>query len=452
MLKQQYVQGLSSSKINWRTALENVKRYNKSVLAHKELGIFVGEDKKELLRKIEYTRNMLTSYKKDAMNYMYKLSLYNMLTGGDDIETTLNMSGEKIELDMDDDFSEATTILESGQYTDHYDSECEFNERIDHNFNGTYPITIERVADYEDFIRVLIDDMIVIGTPIEFSISFEEWKTGYKIEGKRQTKLNKYLNKQGFSKYTLDYYSQQSKTEKELFLTVSDKVQHITGMSYYSDDEWSSCQNPENNYHESVRLIASLYDDKLLVAFTHDNLEDLEEMREDGEENGKMLSRTVCRLITIEGKQFLIGTKKYGSHDSRTELEKALRQVNGFGIFSHEQMANGSIWHTERTNGQYRIDGEEEVYVNQEFEDYVTCDCPVCSGSGKYTVYTSNDNEVEVDCPGCNGSGEVETHVSVYIDEYVTVDGGEDIEPYDEGYNHNGHEIDIRVDYSVLGI
>lgn len=452
MLKKQYVQGLSASKINWRTALENVKRHNLSVRAHKELGIYVGDDKKELLRRIEYNRYAIVRHRAEAMNYMTKLALYNMLTGGDDIETTLNMVGERIELDVEQDFSEADTILESGDVTSRFSSECEFNERIDHDFNGTYPVTIERVADYEDFIRVLIDDMIVIGTPIEFSISFEEWKTGYKIEGKRQTKLNKYLNKQGFSKYTLDYYSQQSKTEKELFLTVSDKVQHITGMSYYSTEHWNSCQNPENEYDECTRLIASLYDDKLLVAFTHDSLEDLEEMREDGEDDGKMLARTVCRLVTIEGKQFLLGTKKYGSHDSKTELEKALRQVNGFGIFSHEQMASGSVWHTERTNGQYSIDEEEEVYINQDFEEYVTCECPVCSGSGKYTVYTNHDREIEIECPGCSGSGEIETTAYIHIDEYVTVDGGEDIEPYDEGYNHNGHEIDIRVDYLVLGI
>src|SRR5690606_8681208 len=180
--------------------------------------------------------------------------------------------------------------------------------------------------------------------------------------------------------------SLQSKTEKEQLFVISDLVQHIAGMSYYSDLEWdgmngSSCQNPENDYFECNKLGASLHDNKLFIGFTIDNLEDLKDMER------KMTSRVVMRYLKLEGTPVLVATNYYGNNESKSILHSCLEQLEEHGIFSNE-VTNGSYCHKERTNGTYYLTQYDAVYINETIEEYVTCECPMCEGSGEYEVYS----------------------------------------------------------------
>ncbi|MCY8015563.1 zinc finger-like domain-containing protein [Bacillus haynesii] len=441
---------LKNEKRRFEYCLIEKRDISKRIRQHRELGVFVGKGRDILLNGYNYHLRGACRHRKTALKLYNKLKFCKALTGGGHLTAHPTPTIKRIPLTIENDFGEADRILESGVVTSNYLSENYFNERIENDFTGTYPITIERITDYDKFIRVLLDDTITLNKNIDFSINFEEWKSGYKQDGTRQIKLNKYLKKQGFSQYTLDYYSQQIKTEKRLFLTVSDRVQHITGMSFYSNEEWdgiggTSCQDPRQEYEECKRLLPSLHDNKLLVAFLHDSLDDLEQM------NGKMLARTVCRIVNVNGKQFLIGSNRYGNNETKDELEKALRQVNSFNVFSLEQMEGGEM-HFEDTNGSFYLDYHEEVHVCESFEDNVLCDCPACGGTGEYTITTRNDRDVEITCPACEGDGQIEQYVYVDIDEYIDIEDEEEMKPYNEGYYHYGNRIAIPLNYSVLGI
>lgn len=456
MLKNDLQVGLKNSKVSLLTAIEGRRRVVKQIREHKKLGIFDGNDRKRLLSHYRYYSDDVQRFRKYAMEYYRKLSAYNVLVGNEERNETTekNIIPAKIPLEIENDFLESDYILESGEVTENYNnSRYYYKERVANNFVGTYPITVERLDDYEKFINTLLNDILISGNIIDFSISFDEWKNGYKMDGKRQIKLNKYLNKKGFSQYVLDFYSQQIRTEKTLYLTISDKVHHITGMSYYSTMKWtgmngSSCQDPRHEYYEAVKLLASLHDNKLLIAFLHESLDDLKDMKK------KMLARSMCRIIHVDGKQFLISTKHYGSMETIDELEKALRQLNCYGIFTLDQMYLTNNWrtHEERANGACELLHTEYIYVNEQFDDYVTCECPLCGGSGDYTAYTSNDREVEIDCPACGGSGEIETYVSIDVDEEIETEHEEEITPYNERYAHFGHTISIDINKDILGL
>lgn len=446
--------GLANSRYYYKNAMEGRKLTLNRLNEYKQLGILSDDEKKSFSRRLSIANNDIMSYRKNALQYARKIKLYNILTGGKHAETFKSEHvPAKMPLLVENDFSLSDEILESGEYTEQYaNSEYYYNERVENEFLGTYNVIVERIEEYNNFITVLTDDILTSGKMIDFSVTYEEWKTGYKVEGKRQTKLNKYLNKKGFSKYVLDYYSQQVKTEKTLYLTISDKVHHITGMSYFSTMEWtgisgSSCQDPRNDYEESIRLLPSLHDNKLLIAFLHEELEDIEELEE------KMLARSMCRIINVNGKQFLISSKHYGTMETIDEIEKSLCQLNSYNIFTHKQMKGiNEEYHREQTNGTFYLTMDDEIYIREEHEDYVNCSCPACGGSGNYTVYTRNDREIEINCPACGGSGEIETYVSVSIDEYVDVNDEEEHTPYNEQYRHYGSSIEIIINKKVMGI
>lgn len=442
---------LNNAKYGYKSSIRCKKNTLKLIKDHKELGIFTGDVRKTLLSRLETDNRNLRYFFELAVNYARKKSFINTLLTDENIETDIDFTVEKLPLEIDNDYDESDRILESGDVTrDYANSRYYYNDRIDNNFIGTYPVKIQRIDDYKQFIDVLIDDAFINNLTIDFTITFKEWKTGYKIENSRQNKLNKYLRKKGFSQYVLDYYSQQIKVENTLYITISDRVQHIAGMSYYSTGEWtgmngSSCQDPRNEYEECVRLLPSLHDDKLLIAFLHESLDDLEDMEE------KMIARSMARIVHIDEKQFLITTKNYGSMESIDILEKGLRQLNRYNIFTVWQMDSYSR-HSEDTNGRFYLNIEDEIYVCDTYEDYVICECPACGGSGDFTVTTNYGNDVDVECPACGGSGETETYVSVYIDETVYVDVEEELTPYNEGYDHYGDSISIRIDRNVLGL
>lgn len=446
MLLKELQNKLQNEKYNYRLVL-----YNRRDWAHMKKRVHDDTYKLNVIReRLNTLDNDIYIYRTRALDTLNRIRLVKRLTAGTGTGSTVK-DIERLPLTVENDFSQANEILESGEVTSGYDGQEYYSERVKNSFVGTYPVFIERLEDYEKFISTLLDDAILNNVNVDFSVTFDDWKSGYIQDGKRKVKIGKYLKKKGFSQYVLDFYSQQIKTEKTLYITISDRVQHIAGMSYYSTGEWdgmggSSCQDPRNGYHECIRLLGALHDNKLLVAFLHEKSEDLEDMDE------KMLARTVARIIHVDGKQYLITTRLYGNNETRDMLENGLRQLNKFGIFTSQQMKNGDYKHREETNGYVYITEWDEINVYATIDEYVDVDCPMCGGTGDYVVYDRYENEHEITCPACGGSGTVETNVYIDIDEYIDVETKHEITPYDEEYKHHGNYMTININKKVLCI
>jgi hypothetical protein len=401
-----------------------------------------------------------------------------------ELEKTLENGVQVFSLELENDFYEAQKILDLSHVTDVIDADSAYNDRVSNDFVGVYKVKVERKGDFQRIegmiarqkrqhksdikgdkeqviIRQYHNDELSLEEARKqlreveeeantcscklcaFSLSYEEWKTGKMENG---AKVGKSMRKAGIEQETIDLYSLQSKTEKEQLFVVSDLVQHITGMSYYSTGNWdgmngSSCQNPENDYYECNRLGASLHDNKLFVGFTIDSIEDLEDMDE------KMTARAVMRYLEIEGTPVLVATQYYGNNETKQMLHGVLEQLEEVNIFSNTVVNNGDTRHSESTNGRYYLTVCDTVYIDTEVEDEVTCTCPMCSGSGEYEVYSDRlERHMDVTCPLCRGEGDYTTYVSAYVEEEVEVEEEIDLTPYDENYSHYGHKIEIWLD------
>lgn len=282
----------------------------------------------------------------------------------------------------------------------------------------------------------------------KFSITMEEWKTGKMSNG---AKVGKSMRKAGVSQRIIDFYSLQTKEEKEVYLTISDLPQHIVGMSYYCEmGEWdgmggSSCQDTRHDdEHYPIQLGGSLHDKKLFIGMMHDKLEDLEDMEE------KLVARTMFRYVTVDGKPTLIATTLYGNNDTKDLLKNALNSLEEQDIYySTAWDGNWRVKEDVRedgTGGSFEMVVSEDVYIYETIEEDVTVDCPLCNGNGEYEVYSDRiERHVEVDCPACGGSGSVETMVSIDVDTYVTVEDTAPIKPYAEKYSHCGHYVEMNI-------
>jgi hypothetical protein len=437
-----------------KARMQNIKFYRERL---KIEGYYGEIDRKDVKKHLENIRKEVAEFREKALKEFKKINVLTKLLEKSHVIVKAEKEVIKHDLEIDNNFTLADEILEYSEYTEMYSSRSYYNERIKNNFIGTYEIAIERVEDYEKFIQTLATDALNKNINIDFSISFDEWKKGYIEDGKRQIKIGKFLKKKGFSSYVLDFYSQQIKTEKTLYLTISDRVQHITGMSFYSNYKWdgmgnSSCQDTRHNHEENIKLLGSLHDNKLLIAFLHESLDDIEKMEYD-HDCKIMLARVMCRIIHVNGKQFLISTNKYGNNETKDLLEKALRQLNQFNIYTTAQMREGTNydWHKEDANGYAEIQKEDTAIIRIEDDYLISCECPVCNGSGVYEVETEYCGiYIDVDCPACGGSGTYETYVWIDIDEYKDVDVYEEVYPYNECYEHCGNYISIKINTDLI--
>lgn len=345
---------------------------------------------------------------------------------------------------LENDFEEAQRILDLGEYTKSFDAEYLYNHRIESSrFNKVFKVAIERKEDYKRFANLLISE----SSDNSFKVTYNEWMEGRLASGQR---LGKALRKAGFSQRLLDFYSQQVKTEKIVYLTITDKVQYIAGMSYYSPGDWDgmggkSCQCPEIGGSYAKHLAGALHDDKLFVGFIVENLEDLENME------GKMVARVIFRLLEDfeDGESVLIATRYYGNNETKNLLHKALKQVETIApIYSSEAL--GYTGYNEDANGYAETVTIQDVYVYHDDTHYINVDCPLCGGYGTLEAYDENGGEHYIRCPHCDGDGEVEVEHYVYVDEYIEVEDKENILPYDEGYRHHGHFISIDLDMDYI--
>jgi hypothetical protein len=406
---------------------------------------------------------------------------------------TLKNGVQMFSTGLENNFDLAQEILDLGTATENIDAHYAYNERVSFAGVGTYEIKVERREDFERFEEMLdkekseekmklwterrreameivlkFEDGIITReeetTLINeiherynkmfasckkgsFEVTFEEWKEGKTTKG---MKLGKALGKAKFSKELLDFYSQQIRTEKSVYLTISDHVQNIAGMSNFFEEGstnfygGTSCQDTRLDTGMSISLGGSLWDNKLFVGMLHENMEDVHDMQD------KLLARVVLRYVHIDGSPCLIPSQYYGNNETMSALHYALNQLSEMEIYS-EDVRDGDLERVkERTNGYLEIHQFEDIYFCETFEDEVEVQCPMCYGDETVTRYNSCDNEIEVSCPCCSGSGVIHASYYIDIDEWVEVETEQEIAPYADDYTHCGSFMTIRVNEDLI--
>lgn len=345
---------------------------------------------------------------------------------------------QELKVVIKNNFEEAQRILNAGQYTKNIDAKDVYRPREKSDqFNRIFKVAIDRQDDYQRFLRMVKVENDAI------TFSFNEWKEGRLADGQR---LGKYLRKNGISQRLLDYYSRQVKEEKTVFLVISDRVQHIAGMSYYSDGNWdgmngSSCQDTRHGGRYAISLAGSLHDDKLFIAFIVEDLNDLDDME------NKMLARVVMRLIHVDGVAVLVATRYYGNNESKDMLHLALEQVEEedvLPVFSRGVLYGDDVI-TERANGAVEVEISKEFHIYRDDWEEIELECPACDGWAELDVTDDDGYEFSVPCPHCDGQGHIYVDHRIYIDEVVTVEDIEEVTPYAEDYEHFGDFIEISV-------
>lgn len=483
----------------YEESLMNTKIFVTVELSH---GKFEGE-----LMKVD-SENLI--YYVNTVKFWFESNKFyvNSIVEREAFKTLLN--GVKVhELTVMEDHEESQRLLDLNHKTRNIDSEFAYNNRVSNNFVGTYEISINRFDDYTRFINLMkeekkhIDkeywekheelekryyrDEILWSEYIDLrdelrawkkqqketcqcekckiSIpTIEEWKEGkivtiktinnehFQGEKRIEMKFNKVLQKANFSQQLIDLYSQQIKTEKTMFFTISDRPQHIVGMSAYCKlYTWdgyngSSCQDPRHtNANYPIRLGGSLHDDKLFVGMLHDNMEDLNDMTD------KLIARTILRLVHIDEKPCMISTSYYGNNETKNLLDNAIKQLRIVDIYDNSIIGtHESTRIMERANGYFEMCEEEEIHVCESIEEDVTVSCPCCHNGTMETWVDRLDTYVDIQCPACEGTGRYSTTIEIDIDEYVTHEETIEVSPYNEEYEHEGSRIYMYVDLNKV--
>lgn len=366
------------------------------------------------------------------------------------------------------DFEKAQEILSLG-CTSRFDIDDVYNDRnpLVNQFLKQFEIEVvfseQLEADYNKFSRMAMDDNWDVYYNHRFNITFQSWIDNlvqFEDEKgkKREMKLGKWLLKNGFSQKLVDFYSSQIRTKvfRTFYLSIVDTPQHIAGCSYYGNGKWNgmggfSCQHPEVS-DLSISLIGSLYDDSLLVAFLHENKDDIHDLE------GKALGRTMCRVHEYNKIPFLTSTYYYGDNVGRMVIRDVFEILNDYRMYSAEKLQEGDWNDCEiayfPTNGSYKDYRfmYTTYYVNTEEEVRVAC--PVCDSDNEVNVTFYDENDCEYDsyvpCPHCDGSGYV--YETIYIDREYEIEKEieTDIKPYAENYSHNGSNVRIRLNKALF--
>ena len=408
------------------------------------------------------------------------------------IKTLLNGT-KHYALEVENDWTEAEKIWYTSRKLENLsEPQIAYNEREQLSSLGTYEIIIERKADYNNFTRLLNTEKLQKISDIREEIyelyrkgfytreeyhnfyysdidqymknkkdklftfrlpTIEEWTSGkYQESEKRSLRLGKALLKAGFNQSTVDYYSQQIKTEKTIYITISDRVHHILGMSNYVDLEnlrfdgfqGSSCQDTRHGYSEIDKLAGSLYDENLYIAMMHYSLDDVNNM------NNKLAGRTILRQAELEGRELLLATEYYGNNVTKNELHEGLKKLHENGIF---ERTDGRDTITIPFGGYFNASAEISAWYCIEESYEIEADCPVCDSDNEYAVYDENDNRHYITCPVCNGSGTIELPFEVSMEDSVEIEVDDcEIAPYVEGYwitSYNSAKMNVDVFYIV---
>jgi hypothetical protein len=343
---------------------------------------------------------------------------------------------------VEEDFLQAQEILDNGDYTSNIDAEHAYNNRVYNEFVGVYECLVDSKKEYQRF-EIMLHECIDSSEWTAYP-SIEDWMSNKIEDNGRVYRMGKWLKKQGFPQSIIDFYSSQTRTDKEkYYLTISDLPQHIVGMTYNASD-WKSCQHPDNA--ESIHLGGTLHDNRILIGMLHKSLDDLQNMED------LLLARVVMRITGYEGKTFLYPSRVYGNSTHQDIMERCLDMIEEIGVmplevkYNHGDGYENMLRIREVANGSFTSYMFADVHIDETVEEEVEAECPMCEGSGKYEVWASRiERDVEVKCPACNGSGDVTAYVCIEIDEYIEVEEEAEIFTYADDYEHEGHKTVIQL-------
>lgn len=362
---------------------------------------------------------------------------------------------KKYPLMVEQDFEEAQEILNTSMRLVKIKASAwdayNYRDQEGLGFLGTYEVYIERKEDYEDFLIRLKNETT---NEIANKVTFDAWKSGYITdESGRKQRLGKWLKKMGISAYLLDFYSRQIREEKKVYITISDRVQHIAGMSFYARmGSWNgyggtSCQDPRHDASQIEHLLGSLYDNKLYVAMLHYNIDAVHDMTDN------LKARTVMRLVHIDDVPCLVATSYYGNVVTKNELHEALKQLRVFDIYDASILEGNTVSIEESANGYYEYSVSDTATISIDDWYEISYTCPICGGNGEISIYTDHfEYYVEVTCPHCGGDGTVYDETLIELEEEIEVDDieHESILPYNEEYDHYGDYIRIYIDIEAI--
>lgn len=274
----------------------------------------------------------------------------------------------------------------------------------------------EQAIDFKEYIELTA--FINSITPPEFQ---ENKKDGMK--------LGKLLKRKGFSTEAVDYYSALDRKKEELYITITSAPQAIAGMSNHGKG-WASCQATYDGGGEyNKHLLGSLADDKLLLmVITKEPLTEWEADMDD-----VILARSCAHVFNYDDVDVLVPIGVYSSA-YHVSMDTGIKHLQGLGL---------RVLPTQNGHGNARLVANAKqanvtrygyIYDEVSEEVDVSCECPLCSGYGRYSAYINEYDEVTVDCPLCGGSGEYET--TVYIEE--TIEDEVEVETVIGSYEENG--------------
>lgn len=387
-------------------------------------------------------------------------------------------------LGSNEDFELAQEILDVSEYTSKFNIYDAFEPRITNQFDGTFEVSVDRQSDYEDLVQMVEKHMThperydlyyaersrardlrdrgffspkmdfwdymheVVGPRIlvpncdckkcTFELpTFENWKNNTYTIGKNIGKLSKVLGRT-FGKEVLDFYTQQVKDEKQVYLTITSAPQFIVGMSYFAEmDSWdgyegTSCQDPRHDTDMAENLAGSAHDNTLFVGLLHSSLEDLDDMTD------RLLARVVFRYFELDDIPVLVPTTYYGNNKTKDLLHNALELLSEVNVYSNNVL-DGEDELTMKANGAYDyvLMVEEEISITKEVEHEV--ECPICEGTGTYEVEIRRWVNRTIECPHCEGTRTHTVYDYIELEKTVEVESERDtIYPYSEYYSHRG--------------
>ena len=348
------------------------------------------------------------------------------------------------------DVADAQQLLEDNSHELFFDVESAYSERNERlkKFLGTYEVTPNLYNEYQNF----INEMYKIGDRLSFKYlsdcgnvpNFEEWKSGKKIVNGRIMKVGKLLKNYGFSDSLISFYASQSKNGEKVFLTISDTAYDILGMTYHNNGSWTSCQNLDRELQYNQSLEGSLNDEKLVVCFLHESLNEVLDFE------GTVIARTVMRLFDFDGIDILVPTSLYGESHAQKMLNNALMELGQFNIFSRDISKNTDVTLWE-SHDLYTTEVASYGYAYEEISREIEIDCPLCDGERTIEKYDQYENDVIFDCPMCDGSGEYTVFIEETIEEELETTTEREVYPYAENYSFSAYgeysEIKVNSDY-----
>lgn len=309
------------------------------------------------------------------------------------------------EYDMADDMIKSSKVLSKTNLS----IQDVYKERS-HEKEGTYIVTLsaEQINEsiYDEFVDNLkhhirysdyVDSNFVIPTINEF------------IERKYEDgrKIGKVMRKANVSDRLIDRFSEYDIVKsKDVYLTVTGAPQFMVGVSAFSTNNWdsysgSSCLDVTKNEPNQIHVLGLLNSPRFLVAFTHDNPDQLTL-----EENRRIMQTRVLLFIDDEG-QLHYNYKAYGSTNIDKKMIRDCLSSTGIAVGIDKYIDDDMI---DEDDWNYTMEYLSEVDESYDIKVIENVFEPIklnLTGHFKFTGTslfkdTSRENgEVVCTCPAC---------------------------------------------------